>query len=297
MKRFLGAILLVALALTVVSCGSEKGAATSAISAAETAWTAARDNVMKILPTDGQTVEDAIAAAKASLEQGDAKAALAAERGCGLHVDACLGGFVLPWAERLGYSLPPFDFRVPGVTSMSVDTHKYGYAAKGTSVVLYRDAQLRRHQYFATADWPGGLYFSPTLAGSRPGALSAACWAALATTGREGYREAARRILETGAAVKAGIRAIPGLHVLGEPLWVVAFGARDLDIYRVLDRMTARGWSLNGLHRPACVHLCVTLRHTRPGVAQRFLTDLRAAVDDLALGKRRELEQGQRHGV
>jgi glutamate/tyrosine decarboxylase-like PLP-dependent enzyme len=207
--------------------------------------------------------------------------ALARERGAGFHTDACLGGFVLPFAAELGFPVPPFDFRLPGVTSISVDTHKYGYAAKGTSVVLYRDAQLRRHQYFATADWPGGLYFSPTLAGSRPGALSAACWAALAATGREGYREAARRVLETGAAIKAGIRAIPGLHVLGEPLWVIAFGARDLDIYRVLDRMTARGWSLNGLHRPACVHLCVTLRHTRAGVAERFLADLKAAVEEV----------------
>jgi glutamate/tyrosine decarboxylase-like PLP-dependent enzyme len=207
--------------------------------------------------------------------------ALALRRGVGFHTDACLGGFVLPWAGELGYPVPVFDFRLPGVTSISVDTHKYGYAAKGTSVILYRTPELRRHQYYATADWPGGLYFSPTLAGSRPGALSAACWAALVAMGREGYRDAARRILETGAAIKAGIRGIPGLHVLGDPLWVIAFASRELDIYRVMERMTGKGWSLNGLHRPACVHLCVTLRHTRPGVAQRFLTDLRAAVDEV----------------
>jgi glutamate/tyrosine decarboxylase-like PLP-dependent enzyme len=98
---------------------------------------------------------------------------LAREHGLGFHTDACLGGFILPWAEKLGYPVPPFDFRLPGVTSISADTHKYGYAAKGTSVVLYRGAELRHYQYFSVTDWPGGIYFSPTFAGSRPGALSA----------------------------------------------------------------------------------------------------------------------------
>jgi len=108
---------------------------------------------------------------------------LAREKGIGFHTDACLGGFVLPWAEKLGYAVPPFDFRLPGVTSMSADTHKYGYAAKGTSVVLYRGLELRHFQYYTATDWPGGLYFSPTFAGSRPGALSAMCWAAMVSLG------------------------------------------------------------------------------------------------------------------
>jgi glutamate/tyrosine decarboxylase-like PLP-dependent enzyme len=205
-------------------------------------------------------------------------AAAAAERGIGVHTDACLGGFVLPWARRLGYDVPPFDFSVPGVTSMSADTHKFGYAAKGTSVVLYRGAELRSHQYFTATEWPGGLYFSPTLAGSRPGGLSAACWAAMVATGEDGYLEATGRVLETGAAIRDGIAAIPQLRVLGDPLWVVAFASDTVDVYRVLEHMARRGWSLNGLHRPAAVHLCVTLRHTRPGVAERFLADLRASV-------------------
>lgn len=206
-------------------------------------------------------------------------AALARERGVGFHTDACLGGFVLPWAWRLGYPVPPFDFRVAGVTSMSADTHKYGYAAKGTSVVLYRGRELRRYQYYKTTDWPGGLYFSPTFAGSRPGALSAACWAAMLSIGKEGYVAATHRILETAATIRRGVEETPGLRVLGDPLWVIAFASDEVDIYRVMDAMTARGWSLNGLHRPACVHLCVTLRHTEPGVAERFLTDLRASMD------------------
>ena len=104
---------------------------------------------------------------------------IARERGVGFHTDGCLGGFILPWAARLGYDVPPFDFRLPGVTSMSADTHKFGYAAKGTSVVLYRGDDLRHHQYFTFTDWPGGLYATPTFAGSRPGGLSAACWAAM----------------------------------------------------------------------------------------------------------------------
>ena len=205
-------------------------------------------------------------------------AAVAREHHIGLHVDACLGGFVLPFARELGYPVPAFDFRVPGVTTMSADTHKYGYAAKGTSVVLYANAELLHHQYFVATDWPGGLYFSPTLSGSRPGALSAACWAALVHTGRAGYLEATRKILETAARIKAGIARIPGLRVLGDPLWVVAFAADDFDIYRVLDAMGRRRWSLNGLHRPPCVHLCVTLRQTEPGVAERFLADLEQSV-------------------
>jgi sphinganine-1-phosphate aldolase len=205
-------------------------------------------------------------------------AELAREHDLGLHVDACLGGFVLPWARRLGRAVPEFDFALPAVTSMSADTHKYGYAAKGTSVVLYRGAELRRFQYFVTADWPGGLYFSPTLAGSRPGALSAACWASLVCLGENGYLDATRRILDAARAIRSGIEAIPELHVLGDPLWVIAFASRSLDIYRILDALHARGWSLNGLQHPPSIHICVTLRHTQPGVVEQFLSDLRAAV-------------------
>jgi glutamate/tyrosine decarboxylase-like PLP-dependent enzyme len=220
-------------------------------------------------------------------------AGMAAARGVGFHTDACLGGFVLPWAERLGYDVPVFDFRLPGVTSISVDTHKFGYAAKGTSVVLYRDQALRHHQYFTITDWPGGLYCSPGFAGSRPGGLSAACWAAMVSMGEQGYLEATRRILDTGATVTAGLRALPDLVVFGDPLFVIAFTAADgvhcadgraLDIYEVYDAMARRGWALNGLHRPAAVHLCVTLRHTVPGVAERFLVDLAAAVDEVKQG-------------
>jgi glutamate/tyrosine decarboxylase-like PLP-dependent enzyme len=205
---------------------------------------------------------------------------MARERGIGFHTDACLGGFVLPWAERLGYNVPPFDFRLPGVTSMSADTHKYGYAAKGTSVVLYRGRELRRHQFYVATDWPGGLYYSPTMAGSRPGALLATAWAALLSMGEEGYLAATRAILEIGAEVRTGIEAIPGLRVLGDPLWVIAFASDTVNIYEVMARIAERGWSLNGLHHPPAVHIALTLRHTRPGVVETFLSDLEWAVEE-----------------
>lgn len=209
-------------------------------------------------------------------------AAIAFARNIGFHTDACLGGFVLPWARELGYPVPDFDFRCEGVTSISADTHKYGYAAKGTSVLLYRSKELRKHQWFTLTDWPGGIYFSPTFAGSRPGGLSAACWATMQAIGRQGYMDATKAILETAAAIREGIGKIPQLQVLGEPLWVISFAAREpkqLDIYRVLDAMTKKRWNLNGLHRPSCVHIAVTLRHTKPGVVDRFLADLRESVE------------------
>jgi sphinganine-1-phosphate aldolase len=208
-------------------------------------------------------------------------AAVAAERDVGFHTDACLGGFVLPWARRLGRDVPPFDFAVAGVTSMSADTHKFGYAAKGTSVALYRGPELRHSQYFAISDWPGGLYCSPTFAGSRPGALSAACWAAMVSLGEAGYLDATDRILRAADTIKAGIATIDGLGVIGDPLFCVAFAADELDVYRVADAMTARGWSLNGLQRPPAVHICVTQRHTQPGVPERFVADLRDAVAEV----------------
>ena len=119
---------------------------------------------------------------------------------------------------------------------MSVDTHKYGYAAKGTSVVLYRDEELRSHQFFTSTDWPGGLYFSPTLAGSRPGALSASCWAALLSMGEEGYLRATKSILETADKIKAGIKEIPEIKILGNPVWILAFASDTINIYEVLDQ-------------------------------------------------------------
>lgn len=205
-------------------------------------------------------------------------AELARVRGIGFHTDSCLGGFFLPWAEKLGVPVPPFDFRVPGVTSMTCDTHKYGYAAKGTSVVLYRSTELRRHQYFTTSDWPGGLYHSPTFAGSRPGGLSAACWASLVTMGEDGYLKATKSILDAVDVMKTGVKSIPELYLFGESVGVFAFGSEEINPYELLDAMSAKGWALTGLQRPPGIHVSPTLRHAQPGVAQRFVSDLKEAV-------------------
>jgi glutamate/tyrosine decarboxylase-like PLP-dependent enzyme len=208
----------------------------------------------------------------------------------GFHTDACLGGFILPWAGRLGYPVPPFDFSLPGVTSISVDTHKYGYAAKGSSVILYRSLELRRYQFYTTTDWPGGLYLSPTFAGSRAGALSATAWAAMVAIGEKGYMEIAKKILETGEKIKKGIGEIFELYVLGDPLWDIAFGSDTMDIYKVMDYMGVLKWSLNGLQMPPAVHLCLTHRHTQPGLAEKFIQDLKSAVEQVKANPDKETD-------
>lgn len=215
---------------------------------------------------------------------------IARDNDIGFHTDACLGGFILPWANKLGYPVPPFDFSLPGVTSISVDTHKYGYAAKGSSVILYRSLELRRYQFYTTTDWPGGLYLSPTFAGSRAGALSATAWAAMVAIGEKGYMEIAKKILETGAKIKKGIGEIPELYVLGDPLWDIAFGSDTVDIYKVMDYMGTQKWSLNGLQMPPAVHLCLTHRHTQPGLAEKFLQDLKSAVDQVKANPDKETD-------
>ncbi len=223
-------------------------------------------------------------------------ASLASERGINLHVDACIGGFVLPWL-RDEYAFPPFDFALKGVTSISVDTHKFGYASKGSSVILYRGKNLRHYQYFVTTDWPGGLYASPTLAGSRSGALIAQCWAAMVAMGQEGYRSAALKIADTARSIKEGISHIPHLRVLGQPLFIIAFASDTLDIFSIMGAMTEKGWSLNGLHRPDCVHICITLRHTQAGVAERFLRDLEDAVFQVEKNPQRQAGMAPIYGM
>jgi glutamate/tyrosine decarboxylase-like PLP-dependent enzyme len=203
--------------------------------------------------------------------------ALALERSINLHVDGCLGGFVLAWGEDLGYPVPVFDFRLPGVTSMSADTHKYGFGLKGSSVLLYRTPELRRLQYFIQPGWPGGLYTSPGMSGSRSGGIIAAAWASMVSLGREGYLAIAGDIFRTAAELVQAVQALPELTVLGEPFFNVAFtttAESGLDIYLVNDYMASKRWRLNGLQLPPAVHFCVTRPNTQPGVVERFAADL-----------------------
>jgi glutamate/tyrosine decarboxylase-like PLP-dependent enzyme len=203
---------------------------------------------------------------------------LATERGVGLHVDGCLGGYLLPFGEELGYPIPPFDFRVPGVTSISADTHKYGYGLKGTSTLLFRDRELRNRCYFFMPDWSGGKYFSPGMEGSRSDGLLAATWASLVSVGRGGYREYAKRIFETSAAMQEAVRSHPELRLMGEPTFLFAFTSDDFDIYHVNDEMKRRGWRFNGLQYPNALHMAVTRPQTQAGVVEAFAADLDAAV-------------------
>lgn len=203
---------------------------------------------------------------------------IALEHGVGLHVDGCLGGFILPWGERLGYDVPVFDFRLPGVTSISADTHKYGYGLKGTSVLLCRDRALRRYQYFATPQWPGGKYASPGIAGSRSGGLLASAWASMVSLGQEGYLRYAKSIFETSFAMQEAVHSHPELKMMGKPTFCFSFSSDRFDIYHVNDFMKARGWRFNGQQYPNAIHMCVTRPQTQPGVVERFTKDLADAV-------------------
>src|SRR5215813_13623880 len=204
--------------------------------------------------------------------------ALALERGVGLHVDGCLGGFLLPFGQELGYEIPVFDFRLPGVTSISADTHKYGYAFKGSSVCLFRDKALRNAQYFFLTDWSGGKYCSPGIEGSRSGGLLAATWAAMVSLGREGYLRYAKRIFEASTAMQAAVKRHPELRILGTPTFLFSFTSDAFDIYHVNDFMRTRGWRFNGQQYPNALHMAVTRPQTAPGVVETFARDLDAAV-------------------
>ena len=204
---------------------------------------------------------------------------VALERGVGLHVDGCLGGFILPFGEELGYDVPPFDFRVPGVTSISADTHKYGYSLKGTSTLLFRDKAYRNAQYFQLAGWSGGKYMSPGIEGSRSGGLLAATWAAMVRYGRAGYLAHARDIFATADRMKDSVRSHPELRIMGTPTFCFSFTSDEFDIYLVNDHLRTRGWRLNGQQYPNAIHLAVTRPQTRPGVADQFDADLAEAVE------------------
>jgi sphinganine-1-phosphate aldolase len=204
---------------------------------------------------------------------------LALENKLGLHVDGCLGGFILPWIEKLGYDVPVWDFRNPGVTSISCDTHKYGYALKGTSTLIFRNKDLRRYMFFAQEDWPGGVYASPTVMGSRSGGLSAAVWAAMLTTGEEGYLRAARAIMNAADKIRAGIHQIPELRIMGKTTFLISVTSDAVDPYFVNDYLAMKGWRMNGCQNPAGFHFCITGPQTMPGVAEKFIQDLKAGVE------------------
>jgi sphinganine-1-phosphate aldolase len=204
---------------------------------------------------------------------------LALEHEIGLHVDGCLGGFILPFGRELGYDIEAFDFSVPGVTTISADTHKYGYALKGTSVLCFADESLRNSQYFYRTDWSGGKYCSPGMDGSRSGGLLAATWAAMVHLGRSGYRRYAEAIFSTSAAMQDAVRSHDSLRIMGRPSFLFSFTSDEYDIYHVNDFLRTKGWRMNGQQYPNAIHMAVTRPQTQPGTVERFTNDLAEAVD------------------
>jgi sphinganine-1-phosphate aldolase len=205
-------------------------------------------------------------------------AAIAQENKLLFHTDSCVGGFMLPFIRKLGYEVPEFDFQVSGVTSISADLHKFGYAAKPASVVLYRTPELRRQQMFVAINWPGGIYPSPTMTGSRTGGSIAAAWALMNYLGEEGYLDIAKTVMETTLYLQAGINAIPGLKVLSDPeMSVFAIGSDTLDVYELADELELRGWHLDRQHFPVCLHITVNYLHA--AAKDEFLRDLVTCVE------------------
>ena len=197
-----------------------------------------------------------------------------------LHVDACIGGFVLPFIEKLGYPVPVFDFRIPGVTSISADIHKYGYAAKGASALLYRDMSYMKYQFFIYTEWKGGgIYASPSFPGTRPGGPIAAAWATLKKLGEEGYLELTKKVLETREYFLKELELIPELKLLSYPdSTLVSFVSADshIGIYAVADQLQAKGWNITRQQTPESLHLTLSPAHAN--YIKEFVSDLKEAV-------------------
>lgn len=194
------------------------------------------------------------------------------------HIDACLGSFLLPFAKDAGFDIPLCDFRVPGVTSISCDPHKYGYTPKGVSVIMYRTSGLRRLQYFTCPDWTGGLYATPTIAGSRPGVISAGAWAVITSMGKSGYVECAKKILSASKFIIENTQ-IPDLKIIGKPLLsIVSFTSETLNPHAIGDNLSKIGkWKIDHLQNPNAFHFCVTMANADQ--VENFVEDLKKAVE------------------
>ncbi len=206
---------------------------------------------------------------------------MAVEKNVWMHVDACVGGYLLPFLEQLNEPVPVFDFRLPAVHSISLDIHKYGYGAKGSSVVLYRNSELRKNQYYVYTEWAGGLYASPTITGTRPGGAIAAAWAIMKYLAQEGYRSIAKDTLAASKKIQTAINKIEGLKVIGNPVSpVFSFHTTDkTDIYRLGDELTDRGWHLDRQMTPPSLHLSVSQGNIL--FVDEFIHDLQLSVENL----------------
>ena len=203
--------------------------------------------------------------------------ALAQRRDVWLHVDACVGGYLAPFARQIGRDIPDFDFSLPGVCSLSADLHKFGFCPKPASTVFYRDAERATHHAFDFNGWPNGRFYTNTFVGTRPAGGVAAAWGTLQHLGAEGYRGIARELMGFVDQYRQGIESIPGLRVLGRPhLSVVAWGSDEVDVFRVAELMAAQGWLPGLLQKPRGVHRMMSMIHA-PSLGQ-YLDAAAAAV-------------------
>jgi glutamate/tyrosine decarboxylase-like PLP-dependent enzyme len=203
--------------------------------------------------------------------------AIAARHRVWLHVDACVGGYLAPFARMIGRPIPDFDFAIPAVCSLSADLHKFGFTPKPASTIFYRDADKARHHVFDATVWPNGRFLTSTLVGTRPAGGVAGAWAVMQFLGEAGYRRIATELMEFVDAYIDAIRATPGLKILGAPdLSIVAYGSDDFDIFRVAEGMQAKGWLPGLLQRPRAIHRMMSLLHA-PAL-DAYVTDMRAAV-------------------
>ncbi len=206
---------------------------------------------------------------------------LAESRNLWLHVDGCLGAYMLAFLRKLGQEIPPFDLAVPGVKSMSLDIHKYGFIPKGASTVLYRNEELREFQFTVYTDWPGGVYATPSLSGARPGGPLASAWAIMHFLGEEGFLKLARTTREATVALIEGVKAIPELFILGRPeASVFAFGSEKINIFELGARLNKKGWHIDSQHLPPSLHMTVSPAHA--AIVGEFLADLRQTAGEVS---------------
>ncbi|MCB9091749.1 MAG: aspartate aminotransferase family protein [Halobacteriovoraceae bacterium] len=204
---------------------------------------------------------------------------LALEHDILCHSDACIGGLTLAFYRLLGIDVPSFDLSVPGVTSLSVDIHKYGYSAKGASVILYRNKELRKHQFFCTTDWTGGIYISPSALGTRPGGAISSAWAVMNFLGIEGYKKIFQSIYETKQEFEKRFNQMPDIKILGKPnASLIAIGSDKINVYILADEMQKKGWAFDKGQNPASIHMTIMYAHR--DVIDEFFSDLEVAIEE-----------------
>lgn len=229
-------------------------------------------------------VGSAVSYAHCVVDPIPALAKLALEHDLWLHVDGCMGGFLLPYYRQLGREIPPFDFSVPGVSSISMDLHKYAFAAKGASVVLYRNKDLRKHQIFTCSNWTGYTISNATVQSSKSGGPVAAAWAVLNFFGESGYLDIAKHVLAATDKVMAFVDEHPELRLLGRSdMSHVAIGSDTIPILRLAEAVNKRGWyvqvQLSFGNSPANIHLCINPANL-PWI-ELLLEDLAACVEEV----------------